>query len=207
MKFNPLIVPGTCEWLRNHEKFKQWQGEVNGLLLVSADPGCGKSVLARHLIENVLPSDVSTAVSVCYFFFKDTPEQRSLPNALCAWLHNIFSTNPLLVDHCEEKVLTAGSQLTSDPMTLWNIFQKAVGHSSVTQVICVLDALDECDPEACRMLIRLLRDFMLFPGPRRMQRHVKFLITTRGYPEILKGSSSLNHLIFICLVIVEKRNS
>lgn len=55
MKLNPTRVQGTCEWFCNHETFKKWLRGDAGLLLVSADPGCGKSTLARHLIEEVLP--------------------------------------------------------------------------------------------------------------------------------------------------------
>lgn len=55
MQLNPSRVPGTCEWFCNHSTFKKWLGTDDGLLLVSAAPGCGKSTLARHLIEEVLP--------------------------------------------------------------------------------------------------------------------------------------------------------
>lgn len=55
MKLNPPRVRGTCEWFRSHETFKGWLRADTGLLLVSADPGCGKSTLARYLIEDVLP--------------------------------------------------------------------------------------------------------------------------------------------------------
>lgn len=59
MRFNPIRVPGTCEWFCNHDTFKEWLGSDAGLLLVSAAPGCGKSTLARHLIEEVLPRENS----------------------------------------------------------------------------------------------------------------------------------------------------
>ncbi|KAM0473921.1 hypothetical protein ACHAPX_007969 [Trichoderma viride] len=37
-------------------------------------PGCGKSVLAKHLIDSVLPSTASR--TTCYFFFKDDFEDQ-----------------------------------------------------------------------------------------------------------------------------------
>ncbi|KAK1764019.1 hypothetical protein QBC33DRAFT_211496 [Phialemonium atrogriseum] len=184
MKLNPDRVPETCKWFRQHEKFKQWQTESNGLLLVSADPGCGKSVLARYLVEDVLPSD-DPAATVCYFFFKDNPEQASLPNALCALLHRIFYENSSLADHCEGQIKAAGSNLHSDSTSLWAIFETVVSHQDVGQVICVLDALDECDPSGCRSLLRLLKRSMLSSTSSIRQGRIKFLITTRGYPEIL----------------------
>lgn len=59
MKLNPERVEGTCEWFCNHETFSKWLQADAGLLLVSADPGCGKSTLARFLIEEVLPQQNS----------------------------------------------------------------------------------------------------------------------------------------------------
>ncbi|PNP53200.1 hypothetical protein THARTR1_06410 [Trichoderma harzianum] len=61
-------VENTCLWFLQHERFQTWLKQESGPLLVSADPGCGKSVLARHLVDEVLPRPGTT---VCYFFFKD----------------------------------------------------------------------------------------------------------------------------------------
>lgn len=66
MKLNPTRVHGTCEWFCNHETFKKWLRRDSGLLLVSADPGCGKSTLARHLIEEVLPQQNPDCKVSCF---------------------------------------------------------------------------------------------------------------------------------------------
>lgn len=57
-------VESTCQWFLNHENFKKWLEQDSGPLLVSADPGCGKSVLAKYLIDHKLP----LLATVCYFF-------------------------------------------------------------------------------------------------------------------------------------------
>ncbi|KAL1893931.1 hypothetical protein Sste5346_006072 [Sporothrix stenoceras] len=44
-------LAGTCEWFLQHDSFKEWLEQDSGPLLVSADPGCGKSVLAKYLID------------------------------------------------------------------------------------------------------------------------------------------------------------
>lgn len=188
MKFNPERVPRTCEWFRKHDKFTEWQSRANGLLLVSADPGCGKSVLARYLIEEVLPGPKTT---VSYYFFKDNPEQRKLANALCALLHSILSDNGDLIDACEDMIAIAGANLYSDPIALWKIFVQVVQlGSQARQILCVLDALDECDPNEFRTLMGLLRRSW-FSSPATIQEgRVKLLFTTRGHRQIVDQFSA-----------------
>lgn len=55
-------------------------------LWVTADPGCGKSVLSKSLIDDELRSTSSSVTA--YFFFKDdNDDQRKAAMALCALLH------------------------------------------------------------------------------------------------------------------------
>jgi hypothetical protein len=60
---NPDRLEGTCEWFLQHERYHEWQQKESGLLWVSADPGCGKSVLARSLIDREMKATSSQATS------------------------------------------------------------------------------------------------------------------------------------------------
>jgi ankyrin repeat domain-containing protein 50 len=87
---NPKRLDGTCEWFINHPLFRNWQkSKTSSLFWVSADPGCGKSVLAKYLVDTMLPSIKSR--TICYFFFKnDFEDQRSAVSALCCILRQFF---------------------------------------------------------------------------------------------------------------------
>lgn len=89
-------VENTCLWFLNHENFRIWSQQEAGPLLVTADPGCGKSVLAKYLIDHELPRLGSE--TICYFFFKDQ-DQNTSRQALCALLHQLFSQRPSLIKH------------------------------------------------------------------------------------------------------------
>ncbi|EED23383.1 conserved hypothetical protein [Talaromyces stipitatus ATCC 10500] len=94
---NPSRVEGTCEWVLNSPEYlRWWNATSNDLLWISADPGCGKSVLAKSLIDGVFPASDSN-ISIMYFFFKDNDEQNNLATALCAVLHQLFSLQPQLL--------------------------------------------------------------------------------------------------------------
>lgn len=71
-------VEGTCMWLLKHNKFQDWLQSKSGPLLVTADPGCGKSVLAKYLVDHVL----SKSSTICYFFFQGPGPKYGLPSDL-----------------------------------------------------------------------------------------------------------------------------
>ena len=98
---NERRVPRTCEWVLASQKFIDWrQKKTASLLWISADPGCGKSVLSRALVDEGLLNLDNASRSVCYFFFKDDDDSRkSGANAFCAILHQLFVQKPALLKH------------------------------------------------------------------------------------------------------------
>ena len=107
-------------------------------MLVTADPGCGKSVLPSRISESGEPA------IICYFFFEDHI-QSHIHHALCAVLHQLFSQRPSLIRHAMKAKNEDGPELIHIPEKLWEILQNASRDKEAGQVICVLDALDECD--------------------------------------------------------------
>ncbi|CZR66737.1 related to ankyrin [Phialocephala subalpina] len=177
-------VGGTCEWFLTHENFLSWLKQDAGPLLVSADPGCGKSVLAKYLIDYGLPR----AATICYFFFKDQ-DQNTLSQALCALLHQLFSQKPDLIRHAMPEYFKNGSGIVTLATTLWNILKDAAQDPAARPTIFVLDALDECAETDFRGLIRMLMAFFL-QEPSKLGR-VKFLLTSRPYENVVSGFHGL----------------
>ena len=129
-------VLGTCQWFLNHEHFQRWLVQDSGPLLVSADPGCGKSVLAKYLIDYRLPR----SATICYFFFKDQ-DQNTIKQALCALLHQLFSHNPSLIRYAMPEYSKNGPGLVNITTSLWEILENAAQDTETGPVIFVLDAL------------------------------------------------------------------
>ncbi|USP78616.1 NACHT domain-containing protein isoform 1 [Curvularia clavata] len=179
---NRQRVPGTCEWFTNHSLFNQWNSvsdnQIPGLLYVTADPGCGKSVLSRYLIDEVLPQ---TGRTVCYFFFKDDFEQqKSSLSAICSVLHQLFDHHPhLLTDQVLTGYVNRGKGFFESFENLWHIFLLATANQ---ETVCVLDALDECRDGDRKLLVDAICSISLSKttqhgGPR-------FLLTSRPYEHI-----------------------
>jgi hypothetical protein len=182
---NPTRVKGTCQWaLQNPEYIRWWESTYNDLLWVSADPGCGKSVLARSIIDDV---QASSPVTMCFFFFKDNDEQNHLATALCSILHQLFSQRPYLLHHAipswekngEEK---NGERLQQEVDELWRIFTAAALADVSHNTICIFDALDECREMDQGQLIEKLQTFYCQPSTKDTR--LKFLVTSRPYDHI-----------------------
>lgn len=184
---NDIRVDGTCRWVLDDPKFVDWRANPGAdLLWISADPGCGKSVLARSLVDRDLRIDSpASAYSICYFFFKDNDVQNRLSTALCAILHQLFAQKPSLIQHAIPAWRQAGDRIKTEVDTLWRILEAATAEKQTWTVICVLDALDECRDEDRSRIITKLCDFYIGLAARTSDGgQLKILVTSRAYHTI-----------------------
>ena len=140
-------------------------------------------MFAKSLIDNELHGQ--EGITTCYFFFKeDNTEQQSVEDALCAILHNLFSQKPELLKHADPEFKQNREKLPTLFSSLWKILISVISDPSAGEVICVLDALDECEKGGRNKLIRTLSTFYNTqtedPNPSRL----KFLVTSRPYFDI-----------------------
>lgn len=175
---NPDRIEGTCDWFVTHPLFRDWRDSPSSKLLwLSANPGCGKSVLAKYLVDAVLPT--TEGRTTCYFF-KDSPDQKSATIALCAILHQLFQQNLSLLsntilDQCEND-----DRFTSSFIDLWDVFTGAA-ETATGEIICILDAIDECEAKGWTRLARSLCNFY---GSVKAGSRLKLIITSRPYVRI-----------------------
>jgi ankyrin repeat protein len=150
---------------------------------VSADPGCGKSVLAKSLIDQELK--LTESRTTCYFFFKDdNNKQQSVTSALSALLHQLFSQKPSLIQHAIREYKTEGNELAHSFHKMWYILTQATSDPKAGEVVCILDALDECAETGRYQIIDALCAFYNQPSTRRSSCRLKFLVTSRPYFDI-----------------------
>ncbi|KAH7114765.1 hypothetical protein B0J13DRAFT_488099, partial [Dactylonectria estremocensis] len=171
-------VEDTCMWFLKHEHFQTWLKQDSGPLLVTADPGCGKSVLAKYLIDHGLPR----STTICYFFFKDQ-DQNTVRQALCALLHQLFSLKPSLIEHAMPQFRKDGQSLINSTESLWKVLRIAIKDIQAGPVIIVLDALDECAESEFADLVRNVES--QFRSDHLDHSKLKYLLTCRPYYQIV----------------------
>jgi ankyrin repeat protein len=184
----PRRVLETGKWFLENKKFLDWrENEGSDLLWLSAKPGSGKSVLARTLIdEGLVTLSHQKQTAVCYFFFKDiSPYQRSALSAMSAILHQLFSAFPSLVKHALIPYGLNGKELLQLFDEMFDILCEAAADPVIEQVVCVLDALDECDDDDRVRLVETITSFYYeaVKAPKD-QPKLKFLLTSRPYSNI-----------------------
>jgi ankyrin repeat protein len=141
-------------------------------------------VLSRALIDEKLVGGDSALV--CYFFFKDNEEQNSTPRAICALLHQLFrSKKSLFSKYAVPAIKENGEQLKTEFEELWRLLMATATDLEGSKIICVLDALDECQQDDRDKLIRKLEEFYkASTGHSRTGPSLKFLVTSRPYRQI-----------------------
>ncbi|PWW72234.1 NACHT-ANK domain protein transcript variant 4 [Tuber magnatum] len=185
-------VEGTCAWVTEHPRYKEWlEKKTSGLLWLSADPGYGKSVIASFLVGHL---GTHSNAAVCYFFFKDdSDEQRSATFALCAILHQLFVRRKPLCRYAEPAFRAKDSRFAEEVDTLWDILVKVVAaEGGCGEVICVVDALDECEQATQDRLMRLMAHL---PQSQNSGIPLKLLVTSRPYHKIERGLGSYATMI------------
>ena len=180
---NPDRVDGTCRWFLDHQNYKAWyESKKSALLWVSADPGCGKSVLSKSIIDNEVKSGNSR--TTCFFFFKDdNPDQISAAKALSALLHQLFVQNRFLIKYSTAEFEANGIKLPELFSRMWAILLHAAADPEAGEIVCVLDALDECEESGRHSLIDALNEF--YCGRSDIEQgFLKFIVTSRPYFDI-----------------------
>ncbi|KAH8204199.1 hypothetical protein TruAng_001619 [Truncatella angustata] len=140
--FPCVVIKGACDYADSH-KTKIWQRYAAAA--AAAYPGCGKSVLAKFLVDEVLPSRGTR--TTCYFFFKDDFEdQKSLVGAIRCILYQILRQKPaFLSDRILDRFKKGREEIFTAFKGLWEVLVEIASGDGSGEVVCILDGLDECE--------------------------------------------------------------
>lgn len=183
----------TGSWLRNDERTKAWlQTSESSILWLTGSPGQGKSVVSRDIAirnEHWWSEQLSTTrhTTTAYYYFREGFAARQTAiGAVNALLYQLFDGVPL--DTLIHKMWRReGSRrcnsLPNDFSNQWAVFENCVLDDRTEKFVCVLDAVDECEPSERALLLRSLTELYskLACREKSETRSIgKFLITSRS---------------------------
>ncbi|KAL2210126.1 hypothetical protein CC79DRAFT_1365534 [Sarocladium strictum] len=177
---------GTCSWVLETPQSEQWMAQAewqHGLLWIKGHAGAGKSTIMKFAVEHA--RDAANQGLVLPHFFNargiDPLEYSTegMYRTLLVWLLDELPAKAL--EDLEKRYgrHTVGEWAIPELVRLLKATIKLLGHVPLTFYI---DALDECDTEEVRMMLRVFRDMVKQGWSAGHQIRVCF--ASRPYPQI-----------------------
>lgn len=146
----------TGRWFFDDPRVRQWRDSADSSIIwLAGQHGRGKSQLTKSLVKRggawwqEIESPVAPHTTVCYCFFRAGDPRRMTKYPACAaLLHQLFGYTPSEVIYKASPRWWA--QTICDP---WDLFEECAADSHVGQWVCLLDGVDEMEPEERRDLL------------------------------------------------------
>ncbi|KAK1252172.1 hypothetical protein MKX08_003359 [Trichoderma sp. CBMAI-0020] len=183
------ILSGTCDWITQKEEFVNWITSDGGLLWISGGPGLGKTMLSIYLTKYLSSYFRPLVEDQCHYatyFFCDAKDntRNSSVAIVRGLLFQLLRQKEDLIKHILPTYEVQDKQIfeKSSFETIWNIFLRMVNDIKDLPVSCVLDGLDECEPESLQDLLNKLNKIAdTSPG-------LKIIVLSREHPTYLGAS-------------------
>jgi nucleoside phosphorylase len=152
----------TCKWLLNHEQYKEWLDpdkidEHHGFLWIKGKPAAGKSTIMKYIFTRSKKSSTGS-ITISYFFNARGEElEKSVLGLYRSLLYQLFIEVPHLQNALDSIHLVSHDPLDAETWsieTLSNVFQSAIEQLGQRSLMCFIDALDECEENAIRDMLR-----------------------------------------------------
>ncbi|OJI97354.1 hypothetical protein ASPVEDRAFT_122198 [Aspergillus versicolor CBS 583.65] len=173
----------TCKWLLGNPEYCGWldSTELNGhhgVLWIKGKPGAGKSTLMKFALDNAL--EKMKDKTVLHFFFNARGEEleKSTIGMYRTLLWQLFK-------EIDPPAITARYK---DKGFQWNVvllqeaFKKAIQNLGQSDIMCFIDALDECEEMQIRDMLRFFEDMAELAVKAGIRFNVLF--ASRHYPHI-----------------------
>lgn len=138
--------PGSGQRLIQGESYQKWKSQPRSFLWLYGIPGCGKTILASTVIEDLQKiQNQSPSQTLLYFYFDFTDSRKqSFENTLRSLIWQMYHQNNNAKKHLDSlysSVYRGGKEQPS-----FDSLQRTLTDmiSSPEEVWIVLDALDEC---------------------------------------------------------------
>jgi Cdc6-like AAA superfamily ATPase len=144
----PRPVEGTCSWVLSHPAYLTWlTAEETGLLWITGEPGCGKTMLSSYLADHLRINHAASVKPEVFFFFCDdkVKSQRDASAILRGILYQILQQHRKLIKHVKSRFELDGPSLSTSFPALWELFLKIVAKLSSGVIGVIVDAIDECE--------------------------------------------------------------
>lgn len=134
--------PDTCRWLLDSEEYRSWRNTPSSFFWLHGLSGCGKTVLASSVIDQLRSAD-SNAITVYHYFDVNGGDGQDITQMLRTLLFQLGSKNLAARDNLQALYVQCDKGARK-PTTKQLMEQFTSMLSLLDQAFVVIDALDEC---------------------------------------------------------------
>ncbi|KAK3364118.1 hypothetical protein B0T25DRAFT_620386 [Lasiosphaeria hispida] len=194
------LLADAYHWILDNAEFRQWcDDEQSRLLWIKGDPGKGKTMLLCGIIDKLQSSTLGRGL-LSFFFCQATDARINNATAVLRGLiYLLLDQQPSLIPHARNKYDHAGRALFEDAngwVALSEIFTNILQDPSLEGAYLIIDALDECINDLPKLLKFIVEMSSTFP-------HVKWIVSSRNWPEIEKDLNAATRKVRLCLELNE----
>jgi len=175
----------TCKWFLNKSEYQDWLDidkirDHQGCLWIKGKPGAGKSTIMKYAYANAKTTMTNTIIS---FFFNARGEdlEKSALGMYRSLLFQLLEKIPELQSLLDVLSYEYDSDRW-DIETIKEIFGTAVQNLGQRCLTCFIDALDECEEDQVREMVRFFEHL----GQIAVSSQIRFRVcfSSRHYPHI-----------------------
>ncbi|PHH54594.1 Vegetative incompatibility protein HET-E-1 [Ceratocystis fimbriata CBS 114723] len=168
------LLRDSYQWILSHNSFKQFRnGSESQILWIKGDPGKGKTMLLCGIIDELV---LEESVTLSYFFCQATNNRlNTATSVLRGLIYHLANCNPQLIKHVREKYDRKKNLIKNEAPwhDLCEILTAMVNDPSLSNVILIVDGLDECSVDRPNLL-----EFITKPSL------AKWIVSSRNWPDI-----------------------
>lgn len=180
----------TCEWLLRNPEYLDWLDPNNfdqhhGFLWIKGKPGTGKSTIMKYALNSYKKTVKDTIVISFFFNARGEELEKSTLGTYRSLLHQLLEARPDLQDtiaslEIVHSVTSADFQWSI--ALLESVLEEAIQGLGRVSITCFIDALDECDEDQVRSMLRFFERLGEVAVSSRSCFQVCF--SSRHYPHI-----------------------
>jgi ankyrin repeat protein len=180
----------TCRWLLTNSKYIDWLDatkldEHHGFLWIKGKPGTGKSTLMKFALANAYETMREFTVISFFFNARGAELEKSTIGTYRSLLLQLLEKLPALQDVFD---LFGPSTISLKSGHMWSIeslkslIEKTIRALGKSSLVCIVDALDECEEDEVRDMIQFFEHI----GNLAVSTGLRFqtLFSSRHYPYI-----------------------
>ena len=177
----------TCTWFVKQQRFTDWLGmnetkKHDGLLWIKGKPGAGKSTLMKYILEKEEKVKSRDRIIISFFFnARGHHLERSVAGMYRSLIYQLLRQIvelQIILDNFNSNVTFDQSKVG----ILEDLLARAIEILGSKQLLCFIDALDECPEDQIRDMVHLFQELEESAVLSKTKIHI--LLSSRHYPNI-----------------------